>query len=542
VAAAFALAFSGAASAYLLGRPAQGAAGTTASTSATTTTLAAKSAIVLNGHGWGHGLGMSQWGAYGFAKHGWTYDRILAYYYRGTTLGATPVKTMRVLLADAKGKVALSATTAWRVVDEEGAKHRLEPAKVVLTPKLELDTGDGETLSLGEKATFNANPISVNGKPYRGAIRVSVVNGKLRVVNVLGLEAYLKGVVASEMPSAWHPEALKAQAVAARTYAIASLKKGADFDLYSDVRSQVYGGLAAEAPTASAAIDATAGKVVLYDGKVITAYFFSTSGGRTVSAAEVTGRAVPYLVSVADPYDTASPHHDWGPVLLDAAKVGKQLKAGGPLTDLQTTLGPSGRVQEGTAITATGESTFTGPQLRKALGLRSTWFTVGWLALTPLPAPVTFGGAASIAGVARSVGPVSLEARVAGAPWQPAGALTPDGAGAFTTIVRPQVTTEYRLAAGTARAALVKVGVAPKVDATIGETSASGTITPVIAGASVQLQRQDGAVWTTVGTSTTDVAGAFTVTATDPVPGTFRVRVAPGHGLVPGFSQPSCCR
>jgi hypothetical protein len=120
--------------------------------------------------------------------------------------------------------------------------------------------------------------------------------------------------------------------------------------------------------------------------------------------------------------------------------------------------------------------------------------------------------------------------------------VTPGTAGAFTTIVRPQLTTEYRLAAGNARAALVKVGVAPKVDATIGETSATGAITPVIAGAPVQLQRQDGAVWTTVGTSTTDVAGAFTVTAADPVPGTFRVRVAPGHGLVPGFSQPSCCR
>ena len=545
MAAAFALAFSGAASAYLLGRPAQGAGGTTTSTtatSATTTTLAARTAIVLNGHGWGHGLGMSQWGAYGFAKRGWTYDRILAYYYRGTTLGTTPVKSVRVLLADAKQKVTLSATTPWRVVGEDGAKHQLEPGKVVLTPKLELDTGDGETVSLGEKATFNGTPVSANGKPYRGAVRVTVVNDKLRVVNVVGLEAYLKGVVPSEMPSAWHPEALKAQAVAARTYAIASLKKGSDYDLYSDVRSQVYGGLAAESPAASAALDATAGKVVLYDGKVITAYFFSTSGGRTVSAAEVTGRPVPYLVSVADPYDTASPYHDWGPVLLDAAKVAKQLKTGGALTDLLTTLGPSGRVKEATAVTATGESTFSGTELRKQLELRSTWFTVGWLALAPPPAAVTFGGAASLAGVARGVGPVSMEARVAGSPWQPAGAVTPGTAGAFSTIVRPQLTTEYRLAAGNMRAALVKVGVAPKVDATIGETSATGTITPVIAGAPVQLQRQDGAVWTTVGSSTTDVAGSFTVTATDPVPGTFRVRVAPGHGLVPGFSQPSCCR
>jgi stage II sporulation protein D len=541
VAAAIALAFSGAASAYLLGRPADGTAGTSTSTSATTTTLAARSAIVLNGHGWGHGLGMSQWGAYGFAKHGWTYDRILGHYYRGTTLGATPVKTVRVLLADGKGKATLSSTTPWRVVDEEGAMHPLEPAKVVLTPKLELDTGDGETLSLGERATFNASPIVVNGKPYRGTIHVSVVDGKLRVVNVVGLEAYLKGVVPAEMPSAWHAEALKAQAVAARTYAIASLKKGGDFDLYSDVRSQVYGGLASEAPTTSAAIDATAGKVVLYGGKVVTAYFFSTSGGRTASAVDVIGRAVPYLVSVADPYDTASPHHDWGPVLLDAAKVGKQLKAGGPLTDLLATPGPSGRVREATAVTATGEATFSGTELRKQLELRSTWFTVGWLALTP-PAPLTFGGAGSLAGVARGIGPVSLEARVAGSPWQPAGAVVPGAGGGFTTLVRPQVTTEYRLAAGNARAALVKVGVAPKVDAAIGETSASGTITPVIAGAAVQLQRQDGAVWTTVGTSTTDIAGAFTVAATDPVPGTFRVRVAPGHGLVPGFSQPSCCR
>ena len=128
------------------------------------------------------------------------------------------------------------------------------------------------------------------------------------------------------MPSAWPPEALKAQAVAARSYALANLAKGKDYDLYADTRSQVYGGLDAEVPATNDAVDATKGEVVLYDGKVANTLFFSTSGGRTASAAETTGTGVPYLVSVVDPYDTASPYHDWGPVLFDAAKVAKQLK------------------------------------------------------------------------------------------------------------------------------------------------------------------------------------------------------------------------
>ena len=118
------------------------------------------------------------------------------------------------------------------------------------------------------------------------------------------------------MPSNWPAEALKAQAVAARSYALANLTKGRAFDLYGDTRSQVYGGIAAESPAASAAVDATKGQVVLYDGKVADTLFFSTSGGRTVSALEATGDAVPYLVSVADPYDTLSPLPRLGPGAL----------------------------------------------------------------------------------------------------------------------------------------------------------------------------------------------------------------------------------
>jgi SpoIID/LytB domain protein len=338
------------------------------------------------------------------------------------------------------------------------------------------------------------------------------------------------------MPFNWSPEALKAQAVAARSYALANLAKAGDFDLYSDVRSQVYGGMKAETTATSTAIDATAGKVVLYAGKVATTYFFSTSGGKTVSAGDVTGKPVPYLVSVSDPYDTASPYHNWGPVLLDGTKVAKQLKLKGQLTDLQTTLDRTGRVHDATGVSATDAKTVSGSDLRKLLDLRSTWFTVGWLALTPPTAPVVYGGAASLAGVARGVGAVALESRAPGGVWQPAGTPVPGAAGAFTTVVRPQATTEYRLAAGTIRAALAKVPVAPRVDATIAPGTASGKIAPPIVGAAVQLQRQDGVTWTTVGTAATDLTGAFAVQSPDVAPGTYRVRVAPGHGLVPGFS------
>ena len=144
-------------------------------------------------------------------------------------------------------------------------------------------------------------------------------------MNVVALESYLQGVVPGEVPSSWPAEALKAQAVAARSYALANLVKGKPFDLYADVRSQVYGGVASEKPSTSKAVAATAGEVVLYGGKVATTFYFSTSGGKTASAADVFGQSIPYLVSRPDPWDKASPYHRWGPVLLGARTVQSKL-------------------------------------------------------------------------------------------------------------------------------------------------------------------------------------------------------------------------
>src|ERR671931_1523044 len=143
------------------------------------------------------------------------------------------------------------------------------------------------------------------------------------------------------MPNSWHPEALKAQAVVARSYALAVRKSGA-FDLYPDTRSQVYLGLDHERPSTNAAVDATAGKVVLYEGQVAKTFFFSTSGGRTASAEDVWGEPVPFLVSVPDPYDSISPYHDWGPLAFTGAKLAKLLKIKGQqIVDLQPELNAS---------------------------------------------------------------------------------------------------------------------------------------------------------------------------------------------------------
>ncbi len=235
----------------------------------------------------------------------------------------------------------------------------------------------------------------------------------------------------AEVPKTWPAEALEAQAVASRSYALANLERSRPFDLYGDTRSQAYAGASGESPQTSAAVAATKGEVVLYRGKVADTLYFSTSGGRTASALDSIGLDAPYLVPVSDPYDTLSPYHDWGPVALDAAKVTKALKLSAPLADLQATPGPSGRVRTVT-VSAADESqvTLSGDQVRDALGLRSNWFTAAFLQLLPAAKTMTYGGAVSLTGAAHGVASLSLEARTAAAPgWAPAGnvALGPGG-------------------------------------------------------------------------------------------------------------------
>jgi hypothetical protein len=247
---------------------------------------------------------------------------------------------------------------------------------------------------------------------------------------------------------------------------------------------------------------------------------------------------VPYLVPVSDPYDTLSPYHDWGPVVLDAAKVTKALKLSAPLADVQLTKGPSGRARSVTVVSDDDSHvTLTGNQVRTALGLRSTWFTPALLKLSPAAKTMTYGGAVSLTGVARGVEAVALESRTAAlALWAPAGELMLGPDGSFSTIVRPQATTQYRLAWGDVRAGLAKIAVAPRVDATVSPSAIGGVIRPVLTGVTVQLQQQAGTAWTTVATTLTDASGGWSFAGASP-PGSYRVRCVPGQGLAAGLSS-----
>jgi stage II sporulation protein D len=261
------------------------------------------------------------------------------------------------------------------------------------------------------------------------------------------------------MPHDWPLEALKAQAVAARSYALANLA-GGSFDLYSDVRSQAYGGVATETPEARAAVDATAGKVLLFDGTVADTFFYASSGGRTADATDLWGeKPVPYLVSVPDPYDTLSPYHDWGPVAVTAAAAGKALHVAA-LEDLQPQIGASGRARTVVATGALGETEVTGAVFRRALGLRSTWVSIGVLALDRPNGSVVAGATVRLTGRVRGVRGVVLEQRTGSAPWGAAATIVPAADGTFGALVRPVETTQYRLRAGTALGQPVRISVA----------------------------------------------------------------------------------
>lgn len=488
------------------------------------------STFLFKGRGYGHGVGMSQYGALGMAREGAAYDEILAHYYPGTELRPAPVKRVRVLVAEAKQRVVVSSEAPFRVRGAGGAVEAVEAEDVVEAPLA------GSRLYLP-----GAQPLRVDGKAYRGQIEVSASGKRLIAVNVVALESYLYGVVAGEMPRDWPAEALKAQAVAARSYALAQRRSGGAFELYADVRSQVYGGLAGEAASTTEAIRATAGLALHHGDRVASTLFYSSSGGRTADVRDVFsgGEPVPYLVSVDDPYDSVSPWHSWGPVGFSGAKVRKALKLGAAPTSIRVASAANGRARTVAVATATGERTVPAADLRFGLGLRSTWITVVSLSLQRPAAPVTFGGALTLTGRAQGAKGVRLETRGPDGAWVPVEGVAPAADGAIRKLVRPRVTAQYRLRAGNAVGALLRVPVAPRVRlGAFDGTAVAGSVRPVaLAGAMVELQRLEDGVWTTVGETAVDEKGAF-VAPFDGAPGTYRARVPASPGFVAGLAPP----
>jgi len=420
--------------------------------------------LVFSGHGWGHGVGLSQYGAFGYAKHGYTYDQMIAHYYPGTDMESGVSKTIRVLLASAASSLTISSAAPFSVTDSAGSVYELPELSIKLTPSLKVDIGDGNgkaALSGPLKFTATTSPLVYAGHKYGGSFRVLVSGSKLSLVNSVGLERYVYGVVPCESPHDWPAEALKAQAVAARSYALATLKPSSSFDVYPDTRSQVYLGISGEYPETTAAVKATAGEVVYYNGEVAHTFFFSTSGGRTSSIKDAWPKATPepYLVSVNDPYDTASPYHNWGPVTFSSQQLAKRLHVSGPISDLATKRNKSKRVATVT-ISGAGTKTWqtTGDSVKLALGLRSNWFTATVLALQYPRNAVVAGSKLRINGRARNATSPALEMRTSGV-WQKVRSVSPNSSGLIKLTLKPSATAYYRLAAEGAVGAPVRIKV-----------------------------------------------------------------------------------
>jgi len=352
--------------------------------------------VTIVGSGWGHGRGMSQWGARGAAAQGLSAAQILDFYYPGTQTGRAGGSIKVLVTADTSSNVvvqhrrkltvrSLATGRSWRL-DKRGAKRWKLTArggdtklsvKTKRWRKVRIIPGQAEFKAKGGALRLHVPGGSVE---YRGRLRsVVAADGRGRdTVNVVGLEKYLRGVVPAEMPASWHPQAVQAQAVAARTYAVFERDnndRGA-FDVWDTTQSQVYRGVGAEEPAATAAIKATAGQIRTYGGAPAFTQFSSSNGGWTARG------SLPYQVAKADPYEAGSgnPNNSWSVRLADDV-IEEQFPAIGDFTALQVTPDPDpntgGRVTSVNVVGTADSVRLTGDQFRVRFGLKSTLFRLG---------------------------------------------------------------------------------------------------------------------------------------------------------------------
>ncbi len=254
---------------------------------------------------------------------------LLPFLLLASTCGFAQPKIVRVLVC--KSNTSLTLSSRGPVIIKTGNKilkreKRLEG--IILKRKsnfIKFGRGRYKTLDFLSKGF----PISVNNKAYRGNIRISVHQKQLFAVNYVDIESYLKSVVPSEMFPSWPTEALKAQAVVARTYALyRKAGPSKEYDLCSGVRSQMYKGVCSETSKSSVAVYLTK-KMCLYDNKkLVPAYFHSTCGGHTINADSIWGNALDSIEGVDCRFCKDSPHYEWGKS-IGKRKLGKILSKSG---------------------------------------------------------------------------------------------------------------------------------------------------------------------------------------------------------------------
>lgn len=352
--------------------------------------------LTIVGHGYGHGHGMSQWGAEGAARKGRTHRQILRFYYPGLSFGKARGQVKVLISADTTRDVVVgdrsrltlrkaSGGRTWNLAKARPAakKWRIKPLSGRRS-EVSFRTSRWQRF----KVLRGNTQLSAGGAPltlhlpggdrvqYRGTLR----SVKGDTVNLLPLDQYLKGVVPSEViAAAWHQQAIRAQAVAARTYAAYERAHpiAGHYQICDTQQCQVYGGHSAEYPTSNKAVEATRGTVLLAGGKPAFTQFSSSSGGWTSRG------SFSYLPARKDPYDGAAknnPWHDWTVPLTDR-DIEDQWPGLGELTAITTTDRDGngewgGRV--GTVVLEGTEATVrvSADDFRFLMGLYSTWFTV----------------------------------------------------------------------------------------------------------------------------------------------------------------------
>ncbi|WP_343953674.1 SpoIID/LytB domain-containing protein, partial [Tsukamurella spumae] len=361
--------------------------------------LTAGNEVTFTGQGNGHGRGLGQWGAFGYAKSGWTAEQIVAHYYGGSQLSRADTNLpVRVQLTTQKTANVLAPAGA-KIGDQQvapGQAVRIEGGNAVITtgcggPVIKtVPAGDGTVNPLNAqpgRPTAELLKFCGTNATYRGA--VAAKDGK--VFNVVNIEDYVRGVVPVESKAEWADqggyEALRAQAIAARSYALAEgAKRG---DAYNDTQdSQVYGGASKEDPRTDKAVASTAGLVMAKNGYAVSTEFSSSTGGFTAG-----GDFTP----VKDDGDVVSPYRNWTQQ-VPTAKIAQEFGVGAfkSIRVTKTQSGQAARVEAVEIVGANKTVTATGADVRKKLGLRSDWFTIDGQAPAAAPAP----GAPGTAGAA----------------------------------------------------------------------------------------------------------------------------------------------
>jgi stage II sporulation protein D len=437
---------------------------------------------------------------------------------------------VRVLLAQGASSVTVGCATSIRVTDGRRLGRTLPAGTYGVGPRLILPVGKrGSGFSFGHLAEFDCarSPLTFDGREYHGTLVLRSQGGGVSVINGLPLDTYLRGVVPSESPSHWPLAALEAQAVAARSYAVSELRPNSWYDLVPTTANQVYGGVAAERQSSDHAVYATLGQVLTWDGQVARTYYSSSSGGRTEAVQDAwPGSApIPYLRSVPDPYDTYSPHHDWGPYSFSAAGLAARLGLGSAIESVQVQRDPSFRAESVLFHLVSGAVVSRNAGgVERALHLLSSWFSIGQLQLTTSSTHVLYGSRVTVAARAANVRGAVLQEQSGDGAWRAIRNVRHPMQFSF----QPRANTAFRLVAPGTNGAPVSVAVAPHVQVqALSARVLAGEVSPRPDG-SVAVWRVVRGTWRVVGHPILDASGKFRLPL--PLrPVEYRITVAAGR-------------